>query len=104
LNHELQNIISGKSQVRHGAIIQAAAGYLGRSTQASSVAKHNKHFKKQETEALEKFITDNQLWVENIDSEKYVAEGAEQKVYLRNDKNVSKLNDAIYYNSWLKYF
>jgi hypothetical protein len=55
---ELQNIISGKSQVRHGAIIKAAASYLGGSAQASSMAKRSKHIKKQETKTLEKFVTE----------------------------------------------
>ncbi len=34
----------------------------------------------------------------------YVSEGAEQKVYLQNDRSVLKLNDAIYYLSWEDYF
>ena len=104
MQDELQNIISGKKQVRHGTVIQAAADYLSRSTQTSGMAKQDKHFKKQETEALEQFITDNKLWVEILDLEKYVSEGAEQKVYLNDEKSVIKLNDAIYYNSWYDYF
>ena len=34
----------------------------------------------------------------------YVSEGAEQKVYLNGTDHVIKLNDAIYYTSWLDYF
>jgi hypothetical protein len=33
----------------------------------------------------------------------YVSEGAEQKVYLKNSSTVIKLNDAIYYLSWIDY-
>jgi len=104
MTDELQDIISGKKQVRHGAIIQAAASYLRRSTQTGNLAKQDKHFKKQEEEALRKFITENKLWTNDIDLSNYVSEGAEQKVYLRDDKSVSKLNDAIYYSSWFDYF
>ena len=104
MTDELQNIISGKKQVRHGAVIQAAASYLRRSTPAGSVAKQGKHFKKQETETLENFISENNLWMDEIDLSNYVSEGAEQKVYLRDEKTVSKLNDSIYYSSWFDYF
>jgi hypothetical protein len=104
MTDELQDIISGKKQVRHGAIIQSAASYLRRSTQTGNLAKQDKHFKKQEEEALRKFITENKLWTNDIDLSNYVSEGAEQKVYLRDDKSVSKLNDAIYYSSWFDYF
>jgi len=44
------------------------------------------------------------LWVDHIDLNQYVSEGAEQKVYLHGQKTVLKLNDSIYYNSWEDYF
>ncbi|MGV8137728.1 MAG: hypothetical protein AB2L20_21160 [Mangrovibacterium sp.] len=34
----------------------------------------------------------------------YISEGAEQKVYLKDNRSVIKLNDAIYYLSWIDYF
>lgn len=34
----------------------------------------------------------------------YVSEGAEQKIYLRDSETVLKLNDTIYYETWLDYF
>ena len=43
------------------------------------------------------------MWVNHIDFNQYVSEGAEQKVYLQNQKSVFKLNDSIYYNSWEDY-
>ena len=46
----------------------------------------------------------NNLWVENIDFSQYVSEAAEQKVFLKNSKQVIKLNDGIYYNCWRDYF
>lgn len=104
MKYELQLIISGKSKVKHGTIIQAATGYLSRSKSSSEMAKKFKHFKKQEAETLEKFATENNLWILDINIENYVSEGAEQKVYLKDGKNVIKLNDSIYYNSWIDYF
>ena len=103
MKHELQAIISGKSQVKYGAIIQAATRYLSRSQSSSEVAQDHKHFKGEETKVLKKFITDNNLWIQDIDSKNFVSAGAEQKVYLKNSEKVIKLNDAIYYNSWKDY-
>lgn len=104
MKYELQLIISGKSEVKHGTIIQAATSYLRRSEISSEMAEGFKHFKKQEKEILEKFIDINNLWILDINLDNYVSEGAEQKVYLKDGKHVIKLNDSIYYNSWIDYF
>lgn len=104
MKHELQLIISGESEVKHGTIIQAAACYLRRSQSTSEMAEGFKHFKKQEKESLENFINLNNLWILDINLDNYVSEGAEQKVYLKDGKHVIKLNDSIYYNSWIDYF
>ena len=102
LKHELHNVLSGKSQVRFGAIIQSIASYLNDGTQTSAIIEDEKHFKKQETKRLENYISDRNLWID-IDLTQYVSEGAEQKVYLKDTENVLKLNDSIYYNSWKDY-
>ncbi|PWB24436.1 hypothetical protein [Flavobacterium sp. HTF] len=104
MKHELQLIISGKSEVKHGSIIQAATRYISRSQRTSEMAKEFKHFKKQETETLERFIRKNNLWIFDINLDDYISEGAEQKVYLKDGKTVIKLNDSIYYSSWVDYF
>ncbi len=104
IKNELQNIISGKSEVRNGAAIQAAAGYLRRSAEASTAAKAAKHYKTQETEILKNYINQNNFWVRDINLENYVSQGAEQKVYLKDGSTVTKLNDAIFFNSWEDYF
>jgi len=103
LKNELHNILSGKSEVRFGTIIQAIAGYLSDGAQASPNAEDEKHHDKQETEKLEFFISEQNLWINNLDLSQYVSEGAEQKVYLKDSEHVLKLNDAIYYNSWKDY-
>jgi hypothetical protein len=48
LRHELFNIISGKSKVSNGVIIQTITDYLRESEKTSGIAKTEKHFKKQE--------------------------------------------------------
>ena len=104
LKDELHNILSGKSEVRFGAIIQTIASYLNNGEKTSSIIEIEKHFKSKEAKRLERYITEKNLWVENIDFSQYVSEGAEQKVYLNDSEHVLKLNDAIYYNSWKDYF
>ena len=107
LNHlkdELHNIISGKNQVRFGTTIQAITNYLNNGAQASGESKDEKHLKREETKKLEKYISENNLWINDIDFSQYVSEGAEQKVYLKDSENVIKLNDAIYYSFWKDYF
>jgi hypothetical protein len=103
LKNHLYAIISGKSEVRHGKIIQAIANHLRESQRTSTAPKGSKHYKEQERQELETFITEKQLWVNHIDFNQYVSEGAEQKVYLHDQKSVFKLNDSIYYNSWEDY-
>lgn len=102
LKHELHNILSGKSKIRFGAVIQTIACYLKDGEKTSASIETEKHFKKQETKRLEDYIDKNKLWIE-IDLSQYVSEGAEQKVYLKDAENVLKLNDAIYYSSWKDY-
>ena len=103
LKHELQNVLSGKSEIRFGRTVQSIACYLVDGQKTSKVAENEKHFKHQETKRLEEYISQEKLWVKEIDLSQYVSEGAEQKVYLKDTEHVLKLNDSIYYNSWKDY-
>jgi hypothetical protein len=104
MNNEIQRIISGKGKVRYGANIQATIDYLRKSEKTSALDKTDKHFKSKETERLKQYIDRQDLWLKDIDLNNYVSEGAEQKVYLKDGRSVFKLNDAIYYLSWVDYF
>jgi hypothetical protein len=104
MKYELQNVISGKSEVIYGNAIQAVANYLKRSTRASKLVEESEFFRKQETEILITYITEQNLWIREINSENYISQGAEQKVYLNDGKSVLKLNDTIFYASWTDYF
>jgi putative ubiquitin-RnfH superfamily antitoxin RatB of RatAB toxin-antitoxin module len=103
MNNEIQSIISGKVAVKHGTTICTVACNLGRSEKTGSLAKTDKRFKIEETARLKQIVETQNLWVHDIDLNNYVSEGAEQKVYLKNNNSVVKLNDAIYYVSWIDY-
>lgn len=104
LKYELQNILSGKKPLSGGNAIQAVACYLRGSQASSGLAQTDKHYKKEETERLITYIDQNRLWVNSLDFNAYLSEGAEQRVFIKDQKTVYKLNDAIYYTSWLDYF
>lgn len=104
LKNEIHNLISGQSEVSFGRTIQAIASYLSGGEETGAETQNSKQIRIQETKKLEKFISDNKLWIENIDYSQYISEGAEQRVFLKNSENVVKLNDAIYYSSWKDYF
>ena len=100
----LYAVISGKIEVRHGKVIQTIASHIRESQRAGSAIKDSKLYKEQEKQKLEAYISVNQLWIYDLDLNQYVSEGAEQKVYLSDQKSVFKLNDSIYYNCWEDYF
>ena len=102
--NELKDVLCGARQVKHGTLIQAAAHHLRRSQKTSSMAQESKHFKEEETERLCQWIEEQQLWYRTLDLTQFISSGAEQKVYLKGEKGVIKLNDSIYYSSWLDYF
>ena len=104
MKDDIQNILSGKSQVKHHHLIQATCSYLKGSKGTSSMVKDQQQHKEEETKSLIQFAEDNKLWVENINIDLYVSEGAEQKVFLKDGTSVLKLNDSIYYASWVDYF
>jgi len=103
IKHELQLILQGKSPVSHGTVIQTIASYLRRSAQAGAVAQTDEYFKKEEAKELVEYIELNNLWIQDIRFDLYLSEGAEQRVYIKDHKYVYKLNDSIYYATWLDY-
>jgi hypothetical protein len=104
MKHELQNIISGKSKVKHGATIQASASYLKDGKRAGTLVEKGIHIKKQEEILIEQFATQKSLLITDLNIENFVSSGAEQMVYLKDNRKVLKINDKIYYASWEDYF
>jgi len=55
---------------------------------------------------LENYCSENNIWLNNFpEEENYLTHGGEAKVYLNTDhRTVIKLNDAVYYATWLEFF
>ena len=104
IKNELRNILSGKSNQSYDATIQAILSYLGRSESSSKMAENKLEDKSEEKKKLVAFATQNDFFYRSIKKEKFVSQGAEQKVYIKSKEYVIKLNDAIYYASWKDYF
>jgi hypothetical protein len=104
IKYELQNLISGKSGASYDALIQTVASHLRSGKRTSPMAEEKHENKAQETEKLIEFAKSYNLIIEDIPEERFIASGAEQKVYITGEKTVTKLNDAIYYASWEDYF
>ena len=96
MKDDIQHILSGTSQVRHHHLIQTTCSYLERSQRTSSMVKDQQQHKEEETKSLIQLADDNHLWVENINIDLYVSQGAEQKVYLKDGLTVLKWNTLFY--------
>ncbi|MCC9016358.1 hypothetical protein [Flavobacterium lipolyticum] len=103
MKNELQNIISGKGQVRHGDTIQTVSRYLRKGTSTGRALKSGKQIKSEETALIKEFCERNSFWITGININAFISSGAEQKVYLQNKHKVIKLNDSIYYETWEDY-
>jgi hypothetical protein len=67
---------------------------------------NQQRIKKEQEKLLLEFATDKKILnLDFIDEELYLTEGGEAKVYFSKDSNhVIKLNDGIYYSTWLDFF
>jgi hypothetical protein len=105
LKNELQSIISGIGRNSKTNLIAAAAHHLGKSTDAGGDTETIKLSKNQEATKLTEWIDAESLWFTQLDESRFIARGAEQRVYLDKDPRfVIKLNDTIFYEYWLDYF
>ena len=93
--NELQSVLSGKSIFSYDPVIQTIAHKLRTSQKASPVAEEKHKNKNQETAFLKEFAAKHNLFVESINKSDFISKGAEQKVYIKDNKHVIKLNDAI---------
>lgn len=62
--------------------------------------------KEEQVRFIAPYITQHNLWITNLPgNDRFLTRGGEARVYLDVDnKNVIKLNDAIYYATWLEFF
>jgi hypothetical protein len=100
--HELQHIILGNEQTGPGSQLK---NFLRGYAKTSSPAEKQQHFKDKETAAILTFAkNENLFYNHSISINDYISEGAEQKVYRFNDTHILKINQSIFYESWLGYF
>jgi hypothetical protein len=61
--------------------------------------------KKEQEQKLEEFCINHGLWIEQLPTDQsFLKRGGEARVYLYKDgRHVIKLNDAIYYATWLEF-
>lgn len=105
LKYELQNIIKGNGPIGVENFIKTTQNHLRGNEISSQKLEKHKHFKSEEESELIQFIEENNLFYSpEIIPENYISEGAEQKVYRFDGEFVIKLNDSIFYESWLDYF
>lgn len=105
LKNELQNIISGISESTKATSIQAIARYIKQSKTAGRIIEKEKLIKEQEAETIINYAYAENFFFTELNKGRYLAEGAEQKVYLNKDgRHVTKLNDSIFYATWEDYF
>jgi hypothetical protein len=105
----LTNIIQGLIIEGQTDNLSTARNYLcrrfGTSTKVEKNFEKQSAIKKKQAECLTRFIEQEKLWLQDFpEEEKYLTEGGEAKIYLGNhNRTVTKLNDAIYYNTWLDF-
>ncbi|MBX2901722.1 MAG: hypothetical protein KF775_18880 [Cyclobacteriaceae bacterium] len=105
LKYELYHIISGISKNSARDLIEAAAYYLRESKKAGRDVETIEFTKDQEAARLIEWIDKSKNWFSHVDESRFIARGAEQRVYLAEDtRYVIKLNDAVFYEFWLDYF
>src|SRR6187401_3840824 len=101
LKNELQTIISGVGNVTKGSAIQAVSDYLRKSKAAGKNVEEEELVKEQETKALIEYSNKNIFFIQRPAEDRFLAEGAEQKVYLEDSNEfVIKFNDSIFYRTW----
>jgi Serine/Threonine/Tyrosine Kinase found in polyvalent proteins len=107
---KLEDIIGGVVIEGQADNCTAARNYLSASFSTSTTIKkdfeHQSKIKEEQNQFLRDFISKNNLWLPHYpDAGRYISEGGEAKIYLDEDnRNVIKLNDAVYYNTWLDFF
>jgi Serine/Threonine/Tyrosine Kinase found in polyvalent proteins len=106
----LENIINGIVLPGQKDNLTAARNYLcsgfSTSTTVEKDFDRQSAIKEEQGKKLKTFIEEQRLWLQNFaPDERYLTKGGEALVYFDNDnRSVIKLNDAVYYSTWLDFF
>lgn len=106
-----------RQHILRGTVIEAAQdhcttirNFLCSGCSTSTAVKRNFEsqliIKEEQAERLKQFATINNLWLLSLPQDsQYLTSGGESKIYLDSDnRHVIKINDAVYYATWLEYF
>ncbi|SFW70437.1 putative polyvalent protein kinase domain-containing protein [Chitinophaga sancti] len=107
---KLEHIVRGAILEGENDHCTAVRNYLCAGFSTSKTVKRdferNAIIKKEQAEHLNQYAASNNLWVSGLlDKDLYLTRGGEAEVYFGKDSlNVLKVNDAIYYATWLEFF
>ncbi|HTN38086.1 MAG TPA: hypothetical protein VL053_13490 [Arachidicoccus sp.] len=107
---KLENVICGTVLEGTGDSCAAIRNHLCRSFETSPTIKREFEgravVKEKQAECLREYCQQNGLWLTALPKDaNYLTQGGESKVYLNGDrKSVLKLNDSVYYATWLEFF
>ena len=106
---KIENIVAGNVIERKDDHCTAIRNILCRRFATSTTVKEDFEgksiIKKEQAEVIEAYCDEKRLWVTSLPGEeRYLTRGGEAKVYIQSDNtHVLKLNDAIYYATWLEF-
>ena len=106
---KLENIVAGVvlegskdhcTAIRNSLCSRFATSYVVKANFESSLI-----IKKEQAQLIEAYCNEQSLWITDAPGEDtYLTRGGEARIYLANDlRHVIKLNDAIYYATWLEF-
>ena len=107
---KLENIIAGISIEEHTDTCTSIRNRLCTSFATSPTTKRDfegkQLIKEEQSKFLQKLATSESLWISEIPADcAYLTHGGEAQVYINPvELHVLKLNDAVYYATWLEYF
>lgn len=106
---KLENIVAGVviegSEDNCTAIRNTLCSRFATSNVVKANFESNAIIKKEQACLIEEYCSYHDLWFSRVpDNDRYLTRGGEARVYLANDdRHVIKLNDAIYYATWLEF-
>lgn len=106
----LENIVKGIVLEGEADNCTAARNLLCASFRTSTTVKKEfesqYRIKTEQNEFLKRHSKEKNWWIENPpDETSYLTRGGEARIYLAADRrNVIKINDAVYYATWLEFF
>ena len=105
IKDELQSIIFGNEQISNADKLKTLQNFFRRDAEIDYGSQDKKFVKREEEKCLLNLVaTQNLLFSGEISEKNFVTEGTEQKVYRYNDFQVIKINNAVFYETWLDYF